>query len=55
MLEGNSINVYSNTRPPLALQKWEPAGGIGDFGNFLKVSLKAHASFDRPEYWMQYI
>ena len=30
---------------------------IGDFGNFLTVSLKAHASFDRPEYigWVQII
>ena len=34
MLEGNFINVHSNTRPQLALQKWEPAGRIGDFGQF---------------------
>ena len=33
-MERNSINVHSNTRPQLALQKWEPAGRIGDFGNF---------------------
>ena len=31
-------------------QKWEPAGHIGDFENFLTVSLKAHACFDRLEY-----
>ena len=34
MLECNYINVHSDTRPHLALQKWEPAGRIGDFGNF---------------------
>ena len=28
-LERNSINVYLNTLPQLALQKWEPAGHIG--------------------------
>ena len=32
-LERNSINVHSNTRPQLPLEKWEPAGRIGDFGN----------------------
>ena len=31
--------------PQLALQKWEPDGRIGDFGNFLKVY----------EYWMSAI
>ena len=33
MLERKSINAHSNTKPHLALQKWEPDGGIGDFGN----------------------
>ena len=55
MLKRNSINVYSNARPQFALQKWEPAGRIGDFGIFLTVSLKAYACFDRPEYWMSAI
>ena len=35
MLERNSVNVHSNQHSPqLALQKWEPDGRIGDFGNF---------------------
>ena len=34
MFERNSINVPSNIRPHLALQKWEPAGRISDFGIF---------------------
>ena len=34
MLERKSINVHSNTLPQLALQKWEPAGRIGDCGIF---------------------
>ena len=50
MLERNSINVLSNARPQFALQKWEPAGRISDFGFFF--SLQAYARFDRPEYWM---
>ena len=37
MLDRNSINAYSNIRPRLALQKWEPAGRIDDFGIFLTV------------------
>ena len=44
MLKRNSINVHSNTRHSShckfgACQKWEPAGRIGDFGNFWTVSL----------------
>ena len=35
MLERNSINAHSKTRPQLTLQKWESAGRIGNFGNFL--------------------
>ena len=41
MLEGNSINVHSSTRPQLALQKWEPAGRIGDFGHFFNGLAKS--------------
>ena len=33
MLEHNSINVHSNTRPQLALQKRKLAGHIDDFEN----------------------
>ena len=29
MLEKDSINVHSNIRPQLALQKFQPAGRIG--------------------------
>ena len=39
-----------------ACQKWEPAGRIGDFGNFFStVSLKAHACLDRPKFWINII
>ena len=48
MLERNCTNVHSRTQ--LALQKSEPAGRIGDFGNFFNGLAKAHACFDRPEY-----
>ena len=44
MLKRNSNNVLSNTRPKLALQicqKCEPAGRIGDFGNFMKGFVKS--------------
>ena len=41
MLERNSVNVHSNTRPHLALQKCEPAGCIGDFGNFFNGLAKS--------------
>ena len=40
-MERNSINVHSNTRPQLALQKWEPAGRIGDFGQFFNGLAKS--------------
>ena len=40
----------------LALQKWEPAGRICDFGNFFNGLAKSpNACFDRPEYWMSAI
>ena len=41
MLERNSINAHSKTRPQLTLQKWESAGRIGDFGNFLNSLAKS--------------
>ena len=37
MLERNSVNVHSNTRPHLALQKWEPASRIGGWKFFLSI------------------
>ena len=42
MVKRNSINVHCKFG---ACQKWEPAGRIGDFGNFLSGFsdlLKAH-------------
>ena len=46
MLKRNSINVHSNTWHSShckfgACQKWEPAGRIGDFGNFLNGFAKS--------------
>ena len=46
MLKCNSINVHLNTRHSSdckfgACQKWEPAGRIGDFGNFLNGFAKS--------------
>ena len=43
MLERNFINVHSNTRPQLALQKWEPADRISDFA---KKSTRASIVLD---------
>ena len=37
------------------LHSSQPAGRIGDSGNLLSVSLKAHTCFDRSEYWMSAI
>ena len=51
MLKLNSIIVHSFGD----CQKWELAGCIGDFENFLTISLKAHACFHRPEYLMSEI
>ena len=52
MLERNSINVHSNTRPQLARRKCEPAGRKGDFGNCFSSLAKGQRvlHFDRPEY-----
>ena len=41
MLERNSINAHSKTRPQLTLEKWESAGRIGDLGNFLNGLAKS--------------
>ena len=41
MLDHDSIHVHSNIRPQLALQKCEPAGRIGDFGNFINGLAKS--------------
>ena len=38
-----ALNVHSNTRPQLALQKWEPAGRIGHFGNIFNGLAKSLA------------
>ena len=39
MLKRNSINVHSHTRP--LVKSREPAGRIGDFGNFLNGFAKS--------------
>ena len=57
MLKRNSINVHSNTPHSShckfgACQKWEPAGRIGDFGNFLNGFAIKKPRIDRPEYWL---
>ena len=55
MLKRITLLILLKTVDFGACQKWEPASRIGDFGNFLTVSLKAHACFDCPEYWMSAI
>ena len=53
MLKRNSINVQTFDSSHFkfgACQKLEPAGRIGEFGNFWTLSLKAHACFEGPEY-----
>ena len=37
------------------LHSSQPAGRTSDFGNLLAVSLKTHACFNCPEYWMSAI
>ena len=51
MLKRNSVNVHFLTRQP-GLEIWclskvraRPAGHIGEFGNFLSFSLKAHTYY----------
>ena len=39
MLKRNSINVHSHSRP--LVKSREPAGRIGDFGNFLNGFAKS--------------
>ena len=52
MLKRNSINVHCKFG---ARQKWELAGRIGDFGNFLNVFAKSPrlivVNFD----WVQFV
>ena len=47
MLKRNSFNVHWKFG---ACQKWEPAGRIGDFRNFLNGFAKTHACFVR--FWI---
>ena len=47
MLKRDSFNVHDKYG---ACQKREPAGRIGDFGNFFNGFVKAHACFYGPEY-----
>ena len=44
MLKHNSVNVHLRSSHCKfgACQKWEQASYIGDFGNILTISLKAH-------------
>ena len=57
MLEGKSINVHSNTRLQLALRKWEPAGYIGDIGNFFNGLAKSPRVLPVPLNieWVQFV
>ena len=50
MLKRNSTWMFIQT-----LHSSQLAGRIGDFEIFSAVFLKAHACFDRPEYWMSAI
>ena len=57
MLERNSINAHSKTRPQLTLQKWESAGRIGNFGNFLDGLAKSQRvlSILLNSEWVQFV
>ena len=59
MLKRNSITVHSSTRPQLKLQTWEPAGRIGDFGDFFKKVLvkskPTRASIVLNTEWVQFV
>ena len=48
MLEGKSINVHSN-----ALQKWEPAGHIGDLKFFFNGLAKSPDVLNIE--WVQFV
>ena len=49
MLKRITLLILIKTVDFGACQKRQPASRMGDFGNFLTVSLKVHACFDRPE------
>ena len=57
MLKRNSIlKCWSNTRPQLgASKKWEPAGRIGDFGNFLNGFSKGLRLIVLNIDWVQFV
>ena len=55
MLERNSINVLSNARPQFALQKWEPAGRISDFGIFFFRYKPTRTSIVLNIEWQQFV
>ena len=59
MLKRNSINVHSNTRHSSyckfgTCRKWEPAGRIGDFGNFLNGFAKSQRLIVLNIDWVQF-
>ena len=54
MLELNSSMFVQKHSLQLALQKWEPAGRICDFGNFFKGLAKARASIVLNIEWVQF-
>ena len=51
MLKRNSIDVNSHTRPLVKSQ--EPAGRIGDFGNFLNAFVKSQRLMVLNIDWVQ--
>ena len=60
MLKRNSTNVHSNTLPSShckfgACQKWESAGRVGDFGNFLNGFTKSPRLIVLNIDWVQFV
>ena len=53
MLKRNSINVHSHTRP--LVKSREPAGRIGDFGNFLNGFAKSQRLIVLNIDWVQFV
>ena len=52
MLKRNSINVHCKFG---ARQKWEPAGRIGDFGNFLNGFAKSPRLIVLNIDWVEFV
>ena len=52
MMKRNSINVHCKFG---ACQKWEPAGRIGDFGNFLNGFAKSQRLIVLNIDWVQFV